>query len=246
MSFAYWYKKKIQANTLNSKGREFTTFQFFLLFSCHFKWQPYFKCVCDSGLISPLSPQILKHETLGRNFTLFFLNLPSNQNRFISLWIICWLQAYLKDIEGSFPDCFSSIQFSGSVVSNSLWPHESQCARFLCPSPTPGVYSNSCPLSRWCHPAISSIVIPFSSWPNPSQHQGLFQWVNSSHEVAKVLEFQLQHQSFQWTLRTYLLQNGLVGSLCSPRLSRVFSNTTVQKHQLFGAQLLQESKYHSK
>ena len=60
-------------------------------------------------------------------------------------------------------------------------------------------------LSLWCHPAISSSVVPFSSSPNPSQHQGLFQWVNSSHDVAKVLEFQLQHQSFQWTPRTVLL-----------------------------------------
>ena len=66
------------------------------------------------------------------------------------------------------------------------------------PSPTPGVHSNSCPLSRWCHPAISSSVIPFFCCPHPSQHQGLLQWVNCSHEVAKVLEFQLQHQSFQW------------------------------------------------
>ena len=61
--------------------------------------------------------------------------------------------------------------------------------------------------------------------PNPSQHQGLFQWVNSSHEVAKVLEFQLQHQSFQWTPRTYLLQDGLVGSPCSPRDSQESSPT---------------------
>ena len=61
--------------------------------------------------------------------------------------------------------------------------------------------------------------------PNPSQHQGLFQWINSSHEVAKVLEFQLQHQSFQWTPRTDLLQNGLVGSPCSPRDSQESSPT---------------------
>ena len=60
---------------------------------------------------------------------------------------------------------------------------------------------------------------------NPSQHQGLFQWVNSLHEVAKVLEFQLQHQSLQWTPRTYLLQDGLVGSPCSPRDSQVSSPT---------------------
>ena len=75
--------------------------------------------------------------------------------------------------------------FSHSAVSDSLWPHESQHTRPLCPSPTPRVYSNPRPSSRWCHPAISSSVVPFSSCPNPSQHQGLFQWVNSSHEVTK-------------------------------------------------------------
>ena len=100
---------------------------------------------------------------------------------------------------------FSSVQFSRSVVSDSLQPHELQHTRPPCLSPTPGVYPNSCPLSQWCHPAISFSVIPFSSCSNPSQHQGLFQWVNSSHEVAKVLEFQLQQQSFQWTPRTDLL-----------------------------------------
>ena len=70
---------------------------------------------------------------------------------------------------------------------------------------------------------------------NLSQHQGLFKWLSSSHQVAKVLELQLQHQSFQWTLRTDLLSDGLVGSPCSPRDLRVFSNTTVQKHQFFVA-----------
>ena len=84
---------------------------------------------------------------------------------------------------------FSSAQFSRSVMSNSLRLHESQHARPPCPSPTPGVHSNSCPLSRWCHPAISSSVVPLSSCPNPSQHQSLFQWLNSSHQVAKVLKF---------------------------------------------------------
>ena len=83
------------------------------------------------------------------------------------------------------------IQFSRSVVSDCLGPHESQYARPPCPSPTPRVHSNSRPSSQWCHPAIASSVIPFSSCPQPSQHQSLFQWVNTSHEVAKVLEFQL-------------------------------------------------------
>ena len=84
----------------------------------------------------------------------------------------------------------SLVQFSRSVVSNSLWLHESQHARPPCPSPTPGVHPDSHPLSQWCHPAISSSS-PSPPAPNPSQHQSLFQWVNSSHEVAKVLEFQL-------------------------------------------------------
>ena len=120
---------------------------------------------------------------------------------------------------------FSSVQFSHSVVSDSLQPHELQHARPPCPSPTPGVHSNSCPSSRWCYPAISSSVIPSPPAPNPSQHQGLLQWVKSSHKVAKVLEFQLQHQSFQRTPRTALLQNGLVGSPCSPRDSQESSPT---------------------
>ena len=82
-------------------------------------------------------------------------------------------------------------QISHSVMSDSLRPHESQHARPPCPSPTPRVHPDSCPSRQWCHPAISSSVVPFSSCPQPSQHQSLFQWVNSSHEVAKVLEFQL-------------------------------------------------------
>ena len=85
------------------------------------------------------------------------------------------------------------------------------------------------------HPPSS----PSPPIPNPSQHQGLFQWVNSSHEVAKVLELKLQHQSFQWTPPQDWFPLGWTGliSLQSKELSRVFSNTTVQKHQLFGAQL---------
>ena len=90
----------------------------------------------------------------------------------------------------------NSVQFSHSVVSDSLWPHGLQHGRPPCPSPTPRVYSNSCPLSRWCHPTISSSVIPFSSLPQSFPVSGLFQWVSSSHQVAKVLEFQLQHESF--------------------------------------------------
>ena len=113
-----------------------------------------------------------------------------------------------------------SIQFSRSVVSNSLRPHESQHARPPCLSPTPRAYSNSCPLSRWCHPTISSSLSPSPPTFNLSQHQGLSQWVSSSHQVTKVLERQLQRQSFQRIFRTDFLWDGLVVSPCSPRDSR--------------------------
>ena len=99
---------------------------------------------------------------------------------------------------------FNSVQFSCSVMSDSLQPHGLQHARPPFPSPTPGVYPNSCPLSQWYHPPISSSAVPFSTYPQSFPDQGLFQWVSSSHQVAKVLEFHLQHQSFQSTPRTDL------------------------------------------
>ena len=80
---------------------------------------------------------------------------------------------------------FYSVQFSRSVVSDSLWPHESQHARPPCPSPTPGVHSNSCPSSRWCHPAISSSVVPFSSAFTQDSHRQIFSSVISVHSLSK-------------------------------------------------------------
>ena len=97
---------------------------------------------------------------------------------------------------------FCSVQFSCSVMSDSLQPHGLQHTRLPCQSPSPGAYSKSCPSSWWCHPTISSSVIPFSSCFQSLPTSGFFQWVSSSHQVAKVLEFQLQHQSFQWIFRT--------------------------------------------
>ena len=142
-------------------------------------------------------------------------------------------------------DISASIQFSRSVVSNSLQPHELQHARPPCPSQTPGVYSNTCPLSRRCHPAISSSVVPFSSCPQSlpasgsfpmSQH---FTWGGQSIGVsasASVLPMNTQEWSaLGWT--------GWI-SLQSKGLSRVFSNTTVQKHQFFSAQLSSQSNSH--
>ena len=86
-------------------------------------------------------------------------------------------------------------------MSDCLWSHGLQHTKSPCPSPTPRAYSNSCPLCQWCHPTISSLLSPSPSTLSLSQHQGLFKWVDSSHQVARILEFQLQHQSFQWIYR---------------------------------------------
>ena len=91
--------------------------------------------------------------------------------------------------------------FSHSVVSDSLRPHGQEYARLPCPSLSPRVCSNSCPLSCWCHSTLSSSVIPFSSCLQSFPASGLFQWDGSSHQMAKVLELQFQHQFFQWLFR---------------------------------------------
>ena len=132
----------------------------------------------------------------------------------------------------------SSVQFSRPVVSDSLQPHESQQARPPCPSPTPGVYSNSCAWSRWCHPTLSSFVVPFSSCHQSFPASGsfpmsqLFALGGQSIGVsasASVLPMNIQDwPPLGWTGWISLQYKGL---------SRVFSNTTVQKHQCFGAQL---------
>ena len=138
-----------------------------------------------------------------------------------------------------------SVHFSRSVVSDSLWPHESQHARPPCPSPTPGVHSNSCPSSQWCHPAISSSVIPFSSCPQALPASGsfpmnqLFAWGGQSIGVSALASF-LSKKSQDWSPLEW---TGCISLQCKG-LSRVFSNTTVQKHQFFGAQLSSQSNSH--
>ena len=108
-------------------------------------------------------------------------------------WFVCWVvwTAYMCWILTLYQ---LSLLFSHSVVSDSLQPHGLQHARLPCPSPSPGACSSLCPLSLWCLPTISSSPPAFDL----SKHQDLFQWVGSLHYVAKVLELQLQHQSFQW------------------------------------------------
>ena len=136
-------------------------------------------------------------------------------------------------------------QFSHSVVSDSLRPHELQHTRPPWPSPTPGVHSNSCPSSWWCHPAISSSVVPFSSCPQslPASESfpmsQLVAWGGQSigfSPLASVLPKNTQDWSpLEWTDWISLQSKGL---------SRVFSNTTVQKHQFFGAQPSSQSNSH--
>ena len=101
------------------------------------------------------------------------------------------------------------------VMSDSLPPSKLQHTRLPCPSPSPRACCSSCPLSWWCHPTISSSVVPFSSCLQSLPHWGLFKWVSSSHQVAQVLE--LQYQSFQWIFKTDFLEHWLVWSPCSPR-----------------------------
>ena len=130
---------------------------------------------------------------------------------------------------------YALVQFSHSVMSDSLQPHELQHARPPCPSPTPRVHTNSCPSSRWCHPAISSSVIPFSSCPQSLAASEsfpmtqLFAWGGQSVGVSALASFPPKNTQdwspLEWT------------GWISKGLSRVFSNTTIQKHQFFSTQL---------
>ena len=142
----------------------------------------------------------------------------------------------IKELFVLYSDC-GSVQFSRSVVSDSLRPHESQHARPPCPSQTPGVYSNSCPLSRWCHPAISSSVTPFSSCPQSLPASGSF-------PVSQIFAWGGQSTGISASV-SVLPMNTQDWSPCSPRDSQESSpNTAVQKHQFFGAQLSSQSNSH--
>ena len=155
---------------------------------------------------------------------------------FFTLWLFLWWHKPVSSIFLFFLRSVS-VQFSRSVVSDSLRPHESQHARPPCPSPTPRVHSDSRQSSRWCHPAISSSVVPFSSSPQslPASQSfpmsQLFAWGGQSIGVSALASF-LPKKSQGWSPSEW---TGWI-SLQSKGLSRVFSNTTVQKHQFFGAQ----------
>ena len=151
-----------------------------------------------------------------------------------------WLTVF--QVQSKVIQLYISVQFSHSVLSDSLRPHKSQHARTPCLSPTPGVHSNSRLLSWRCHPAISSSVVPFSSCPQsfPASESfpmsQLFTWVSQSTGVSALASFPPKKSQdwspLEWTGWTSLRFKGL---------SRVFSNTTVQKHQFFGDQLSSQS-----
>ena len=132
------------------------------------------------------------------NLQIYLEHLSMPSCIFFFIFFLKWMHNNLE-LECTIVYLTKNLQFSRSVVSDSLRPHEPQHATPPCPPPTPGVYSNPCPSSQWCHLTISSSVIPFSSLLQSFPAPG------SSHQVAKVLEFQLQHQSFQWTPRIDLL-----------------------------------------
>ena len=138
-----------------------------------------------------------------------------------------------------------SVQFSSLVMSVSLGPHELQHSRPPCPSPTPGAYTSSCPLSQWCHPTISSSVVPFSSCPQSLPASGyfpmsqLFAWGGQSTGVSASASFLPKNTQgwypSEWTGWIFLQSKGL---------SRVFSNTIAQKHQFFSTGLSSQSNSH--
>ena len=183
--------------------------------------------IIKKGLPTPKSVSIFRVTVLATSV----LNLLSHNLPHPPPWIL--------------PIQIRSDQISHAVVSDSLPPHELQHARPPCPSPTPRVHSDSHPSSQWCHSAISSSVIPFSSCPQslPTSESfsmsQLFAWGGQSTRVSALASF-LPKKSQGWSPSEW---TGWISLQCKG-LSRVFSNTTVQKHQFFGAQPSSQSNSH--
>ena len=188
------------------------------------------KISCDSYIKWVWDPALLIPENSNIVILLLCLEIISSKESLI--FATTWLK--LVDI-----------QISRSVVSDSLRPHESQHARPPCPSPTPRVHSDPRPSSQWCHPAISSSVVPSSSCPQSLSASEsfpmsqLFTWGGQSIGVSALASF-LPKKSQGWSPSEWTDWI----SLQSKGLWRVFSNTTVQKHQFFGAQPSSQSNSH--
>ena len=130
-----------------------------------------------------------------------------------------------------------SLQFSHSVMSDSLWPHGLQHSRPPCPSATPGVHSNSCPLSQWCHPTVSSSVVPFFSYLQSFPASGSFPMSQFFALGGQSIGVSVSASILPMSIQDWFSFLTGWSSLQSKGLSRVFSNTTVQKHQFFCTQL---------
>ena len=168
---------------------------------------------------------------------LCFVSLSNCSVQNINIRLLVYREGHYK-IRCVFWSCFSSVHYSRSVVSDSLWPGGLQHTRLPCPSPIPRAYSNSCPLSQWCHLTISSSVVPFSSHLQSFSASGSFQisqyLASGSQNIGVAPSSSVLPMNFQdwfplgWTGWISLQSKGLWG---------VFSNTTVRKHQFFNAQL---------
>ena len=174
------------------------------------QWLGHEECTCkckrQRGHTFDFRARMIPWRRKGQHIPVFFLDIPWMQEPGGTQSTISKKnQTWLNTSNISRKEYFSPILFSRSVMSDSLQPHASQHASPPYPLPTPGVYPTHVhqvgDVIQPSHPLSS----PFPPAPNPSQHQGLLQWVKSSHKVANVLEFQLQHQSFQWIPRTDLL-----------------------------------------
>ena len=152
---------------------------------------------------------------------------------------------FLVKIKNKQSNGIFTVQFSRSVVSDSLWPHELQHARLPCPSPTPQACSSSCPLSQWCHPTVSSSVIPFSSCLQSFPASGSFPMTQLLTSGGQSTGVSASASVFPMNIQDWF-PLGWTGwiSLQSKGLSRVFSNTTVLKHQFVSAQLSLKSNSH--
>ena len=164
-----------------------------------------------------------------------FLTTPIQTVHFFLRWF-CFLFFFIYVL--ALLPSFSPVQFSHSVMSDSLWPHGLHHARPPCSSPTPGACSNSCPLSRWCHPTISSSVVPFSFHLQSFPASGSFPMSHFFISGGQIIGVSASASVLPMNIQDWF-PLGLTGliSLQSKGFSRVFSNTIVQNHQFFGAQL---------
>ena len=220
------------------------------IYFCFIDYAKTFDCVDHNNLW-----KILKEIGIADHLTCLLRNLYAGQEATVRTWhgTTDWFQIGKGARQGcilspclfNFYAGFSSVQFSLSVMSDSLWTHESQHTRTPCPSPTPGVHSDSGPSSQWCHPGISSSAVPFSFCPQtlPGSESfpmsQLFAWGGQSTGVS-ALELFPPKKSQGWSPLEW---TGWI-SLQSKGLSRVFSNTTVQTHQFFNAQPSSQSNSH--